>query len=137
MLAPSRARAGFPFAILLAACTVALIAACGNHSHTTGSSTGQGGGAMNTGASTGQGFSSGTQMSDTLTISPPSATITIGTKGVAATQAFTALLNGSPLTSQVSWTLDSYAEGSISGNGTYTTTGLVGGVATVTAAYGG
>jgi hypothetical protein len=72
----------------------------------------------------------------TLSVSPAATTITIASETTPATQTFTALLDGSPLTVPLSWTLDTYAEGTISTAGLYTTKGLVGGTVTVTATYG-
>jgi hypothetical protein len=72
----------------------------------------------------------------TLNVSPAAATITIASETMPATQTFTALLDNSPLAVPLTWTLDTYAEGTISSMGLYTTKGLVGGTVTVTAAYG-
>src|SRR3954470_7556374 len=88
-------------------CCSAMLAACGGSSAhspgTTGSgtttgTTGNGGGGMGGGV----GFDAGPG-THTLTISPPMATITITNKTVPATQAFTAILDGSPVSGSVTW----------------------------------
>ncbi len=117
---------------------VALIAACSHNGSTTGSSGTTTSGSSGTSSASGgggmQGFGGGTP-TQTLTVSPPTATITIASKTTPATQGFTALLNGSPVTGQLAWSLDDYAEGTISPAGGYTTTGLVGGPVKVTVTY--
>ncbi len=132
--------------LLSLTCAGAVLAACGGGTKqvsgtTTGATTGTGG-AGGTGGSAGGGGDDGGILdigdagtTQTLTVTPGTATIAITNKMVPATKTFTALLDGVPATN-VSWTLDSYAEGSISGAGTFTTTGLVGGQAHVTATLG-
>jgi hypothetical protein len=147
MLASLRARS-WHHLVLFLACACALAAACGGGAKQTTSAAGTGAGghsgstassgASHTGGdglggSLGFGSSGGTE---TLTISPPTATITIVDKTMPVSQTFGALLNGSPVSGPVTWTLDTYAEGSISNAGLFTTTGLVGGAVTVTAAFG-
>src|SRR6185437_11573264 len=136
-------------------CAAAVFAACGasngNQASGTGSSTGghatgagsagSTGGEMSSSANSSGGpgggftFDAGNGM-HTLTIKPATATITISSTTAPATQTFKALLDGSPVTGTVAWTLDSYAQGSISPTGALSTTGLVGGTVTVTASYG-
>jgi hypothetical protein len=143
-----RARRVVPW-LLSIACVGAFFAACGSNGANQGATkgSGSGSGAETSGssgsASGGSGGSSGSGIdfdagnsTHTLKVSPAAATITITNKTTPVTQAFTALLDGAPVTGPVTWTLDSYATGSISTTGDFTTTGLVGGVATVTAAYG-
>ena len=123
-------------------CAGAVLAACGSKGspNATGTTSSAGGGGAGGGTTTGHGgggimLDAGPTM-DTLTVSPAVATLTINSKTAPVTQAFTAIFDGSPATGPVAWTLDTYAEGSISGSGTFTTTGLVGGVVTVTATVG-
>jgi hypothetical protein len=139
MLAMLRSRT---LSLLLAlTCGGAMLAACGSKgSHTTGTSStaGTGGGGESTtggGSDGGISFDAG-PTTHTLTISPASAILTINSKTTPATEAFTALVDGSPTTGAVAWTLDTYAEGSIAADGTFTTTGLVGGLVNVTATQG-
>jgi hypothetical protein len=121
----------------LAACggsgaTQAMAGAGGTTAATTSSTSGggeagQGGGLFNP---------DGGDSTQTLTISPKTATITIASQKAPATQAFQALVNGVPAVGNAGWTLSTYAQGDISSKGTFTTTGLVGGQVTVTATYG-
>lgn len=87
-------------------------------------------------ASSSTGFGVGGNTSQSLTIEPPTATITISAKGVPATQSFTAKLGDSVVPTGVNWTLDTYAQGNVDGAGLYTTLGLVGGKVKVTATLG-
>jgi hypothetical protein len=139
MAYPLRARSVLPW-ILPLACAGAVLAACGGGGSTpttsatssgTGAGPNTGGGGL--GGGLGFGGNNGTQ---TLTVSPATATLTVNAKGTPVTQSFAALIDGSPVAGTVGWTLDTYAEGSISGAGTFTTTGLVGGQVTVTATVG-
>jgi hypothetical protein len=100
-----------------------------------GSSSSTGGGANVGGDGGGIGIGGGPNF-DMLTVDPPEATLVITQKGVAMKQGFKALANGNPIGGQVGWTLDSYAQGTIDAAGQFSTTGIVGGKITVTAAYG-
>jgi hypothetical protein len=147
MLASLRARSWFHW-LLFVACVGALIAACGsNGTKQTGGTTGGAGTGSGAGTTTGHGGGShaggGGNLglpdgggNETLTVSPATATITIVDTTTALTQPFGALLDGSPVNGPVTWTLDTYAEGSISAAGLFTTTGIVGGLVTVTATFG-
>jgi hypothetical protein len=128
-------------------CVAAVLAACGSkgtqHASGSGASaststsgSGSGGGESGAGGGDGGLFIEGGPMQQVLTVSPATATVSITNPMVAGTQTFTALVNGSPVTGPVAWTLDSYAEGSIAGSGIFTTTGLVGGAVNVIATYG-
>ncbi len=154
MLAVLRTRAVLTWTLALV-CAVAFFAACGASSGNQASSTASGtgghaagvgstGGSTSSSAGTGGSaegagggftFDAGNGM-HTLTIKPATVTITISSTTAPATQTFEALLDGSPVTGTVAWTLDSYAQGSISPTGAFSTTGLVGGPVTVTASYG-
>lgn len=144
MLHLLRSRAVFP-SLLSLACAGSVLAACGSGAkHTAGTTSGSGGStsaSTGTGGTGGSGQGGGIDLGDggttqVLTVTPGTTTITITNKMAPVMQTFTALLDGAPLTGAVTWTLDSYAEGSISAAGVFTTTGLVGGTANVTATYG-
>jgi hypothetical protein len=149
MLASLRARS-LLLSLLALTCAAAVFAACGGSKATeaAGSASSASGGATSAGpTSSGHGtgghgtggggidFDAGNGV-HTLTVSPKTATLTITNGTTPETQTFEALLDGSPVTSGVTWTLDSYAQGSISAAGGFTTTGLVGGLVNVTATYG-
>ena len=70
----------------------------------------------------------------TLTIDPPTATITITDKGISASEQFSAKL-GNGTTVNPTWLLSNYALGTIDPNGLYTTNGFVAGVIQVKATY--
>ena len=89
-----------------------------------------GGGGLNVDASL------DTSVSHVLTIEPATATLTINSKTAAAKQPFVAKIDGATTSSTITWTLDSYATGSIDPTGVFTTGGLVGGVVTVNAQVG-
>src|SRR6185503_15145970 len=124
--------------LLSVLCSGAAFAACGGGGES-GSSSGP---TMGTGASAGSSGNGGDIgvgggfNTNTLKIDPPAAMITLVDKNTPVTQAFTALNDGIPVSSNVAWTLDTYAEGDISAAGQFTTTGLVGGKVTVTATLG-
>jgi hypothetical protein len=134
----TRARSSFLLVVLLVACLAALFAACDDSATSSSSSSGSGsngtsqGGSMAS-SSTGFGVGGSTQ---SLTIDPPMATITVTSKGTPVMQTFVAKIGDSVLTSGVTWTLDTYAQGNIDGNGAYTTLGIVGGKVKVTATLG-
>lgn len=69
-----------------------------------------------------------------LTVQPPQLTITITDKTTPVVADFKAYVDGNPITP--SWSLDSYAAGSISPAGQFATTGMVGGRFVVTAQLG-
>jgi WD40-like Beta Propeller Repeat len=88
----------------------------------------------------GDGFgSSGTPVNPTdppIVVDPPTATLTITNRGAALSQTFTAKTTGaSPTNVTASWTLDKYEAGQIDAKGSFTTNGMVGGKAKVTAHY--
>ncbi len=134
-----------PFVAVLLTIAVLAVQACGN----SGNGSGFGDGTSGTSGASGSSGSSGDEgglvfgdggsggPSHVLKVSPAAATVTIASKTAPATQAFTATLDGAPLTSQVTWSLDTYAQGSITNAGAFTTTGLVGGLVSVTVAWGG
>lgn len=70
-----------------------------------------------------------------LTVQPPQITLTITNKNQPVLADFKALVNGSPVMS-ASWSLDSYAAGSISPAGQFASNGMVGGQFVVTAQVG-
>jgi len=74
----------------------------------------------------------------TLSISPANPTLTVTSASSPPSQAFTATLTVGPSKKTVvaNWTLSAFTTGTISGTGTFTSNGSVGGVATVTASYG-
>ena len=139
-----RTRASWPLLSIVFAFTLAAFSACGNSSSPSGFDDGNGdggeagsSGASSSGASSGNVFGDGGGVAGhVLGISPASAAITINDKTKPATQAFTATLDGAPLTSQVTWSLDTYAQGDITNAGAYTTTGIVGGAVAVTVTWG-
>jgi hypothetical protein len=146
MLASLRARSWFHW-ILFLACAGALVAACGSNGDKQASSSGGAGGKSSTGSTTthagsgGAGGGGGLGLdpdggTQSLSVSPATATITIADTMTPVAQTFTAMLDGSPVSGPVTWTLDSYAEGNVSSAGVFTTTGLVGGQVTVTATFG-
>src|SRR5262252_8988056 len=102
--------------LLVLACTLALFAACGGSGdRPSGFDNGGGDDAGNTDNGDGGdtlGGDGGT-VGHKLAVSPPTATITINDKAIPASQAFTATLDGKPVTGQITWTLDTYAQGSI------------------------
>jgi len=102
-----------------------------------GTTTGDGGSAAtnNGGGGTGGdlGFGGNLNMNQ-LAVKPAQATITITDKNVPVLADFQAYVNGNPVSP--SWTLDSYAAGSISSAGQFATSGMTGGQVTVTAQYG-
>ncbi|MFO0614967.1 MAG: hypothetical protein U0414_20425 [Polyangiaceae bacterium] len=134
----TRARSSFFFVALLVACLAALFAACDDsaNSSSTSSGTGSGTGSGGSMASSSTGFGVGGSTTQSLTIDPPTATITITSKGAPATQSFVAKSGDTVITSGVTWTLDTYAQGNIDASGAYTTLGLVGGKVKVTATLG-
>lgn len=69
-----------------------------------------------------------------LTIAPAQGTITITDKNTPVQFDFKAFSDGNPITP--SWSLDSYAAGSISSTGQFTSNGMVGGKVVVSARYG-
>jgi len=71
-----------------------------------------------------------------LTVTPPSAMLTI-TNGMIMTQAFTAFLDGTDVTSQVAWSFDRPEVGQFPTSGTFTPTGTAGGQGTVTVSLNG
>lgn len=142
---PRRARSSLLLLVLFLACLAAGFAACDDSTSTTGSGTGASGAAMVTSSdgSSSSGFGVGGSTSQSLTIEPPTATITISTKGTPAAQTFVAKLGDTVVPSGVTWTLDTYAQGNIDGSGAFTTlpytgggVGLVGGKVKVTATVG-
>ncbi len=67
-----------------------------------------------------------------LQVTPQNATLTVS--GPGATQQFTALIAGQPVSAQ--WTIDSVGVGTIDGTGLFTASGTLGGVVNVTATSG-
>jgi hypothetical protein len=128
--------------ILSTLCAGAAFAACGGGgANNTGSNATGHAGATGSGAGTNAGGGGGDLGIDggntqKLTVSPASAMLIITNKAVPEKQTFTALLDGSPVSAQIAWTLDTYAEGAISAAGDFTTTGIVGGTVKVTATLG-
>jgi hypothetical protein len=94
------------------------------------------GGAAGSGVQTAGG---NTQNQDQLLIEPPTATLTITQQGTTYKQPFVAKVGTSSTGSAVtaSWKLDNYQVGNIDTSGTFSTSGIVGGVALVTAEFNG
>jgi hypothetical protein len=127
--------------LLSIVCTGGAFAACGGGDGDPGSgsaSTGSAAGA-NSGGAGGSGgdigFGGNLNM-NLLSIMPAQGTITITDKNTPVPFEFKAYVNGNPVPTGVSWSLDSYAAGSISTAGQFMTTGMVGGQVLVTAQYG-
>lgn len=127
--------------LLSIACVGGTFAACDGGGESTSSSKGAAAGSAGTGnggaGGTGEGGDigfGGQLMMNNLTVVPPQATITITDKNQPVKVDFKALLDGNPITP--SWSLDSYAAGSISQAGQFTTNGMVGGQFVVTARAG-
>lgn len=78
------------------------------------------------------GCSTGSNMQQMLVISPQNVTLTVD-NAVIPTQDFTATLNGSDVTSQVTWSYERPDIGSVAAGSTFTPTGLAGGVGVLTA----
>jgi hypothetical protein len=74
----------------------------------------------------------------TLSISPASVTLTVTSATTPPTKTFEAMLDksGSSKSVTATWSLSDYSFGAISGAGTFTPHGFVGGTVTVTATYG-
>ena len=74
----------------------------------------------------------------TFTLTPTTQTLTVVDPTTPATQAYSAFIDGvQPVDpTMVHWQLSTYAQGTISSGGVFSTTGLIGGVVTVTATYG-
>src|SRR5262245_19371139 len=121
--------------ILAVGCGGAVFAACGggNGDSSATSQSSHSTGSMGTGGDLGLG---GSTNGNNLTIMPLTATITITDKNTPVMQAFTATLNGNPISDKVAWTLNNYNEGDITKVGVFTTTGIVGGKVIVTASVG-
>ncbi len=71
-----------------------------------------------------------------LTVKPPTATVTDVIPGAPATQQFQAYLGSSAVATAANWSIDNAAIGTVDGNGLFTASGLVGGSGTITAQAG-
>ena len=129
--------------LLLFSCILAAVYGCsGDEGESSGGGFGTAGSA---GASTGGSSAGGSSAGGSggldfdasigmLTIDPPTATITITDKGIAASEQFSAKLsNGQTVTP--TWVLSNYTLGTIDSQGLYTSTGIVAGVVQVKATY--
>ena len=128
---------------LVASLTLAGGAACGQSASdgataANGGDGGPSGGGGDAGGALGDGQAEG--VVDALTIDPPSATLHVQ-GGVPVTQTFTAMGStggGAPVAVHAQFTVDSVAAGDIGAStGTFTASGVAGGVVHVTATYGG
>ena len=129
-----------------AAVVIAVPLGCGSsHGTSTGatssSSSGAGGAGGSGGSGSGSFVTSGTRTLTSITVDPPTASVTLD-GGMMATQAYTATATFSdgstqPLTSGVAWAADSAQVGSISGTGVYTANGMLGGSVSIQAQFGG
>jgi len=124
-------------ALVLVVTGVGVLAACGteNESQFPGPPTGESSSSGGEGSSGSSGFggstsSSGNPDDQPITIDPPTATLTITSRGAALTQQFVAKQNGQVI--NAGWQLDQYDSGSIDQKGQFTTTGLNGGKIKVT-----
>ncbi len=125
--------------VLWLSCALAAVAGCGGSDSGVASNSGGGGGAAATdGGGAGGGTGGGIDVdgsSQTLTVDPPTATLTVTSATTAVTQQLTALSNGSAV--PATWTLDTFDIVTIDSSGLATTTGILAGKTVVTATYGG
>jgi hypothetical protein len=137
-----RPRASWLLLSIAFAVFIAAIQACGNGGTPSGFDDGSGdaGSSGSSGSSSG---ASGNVFGDgggtaghVLAITPASAAVTITDKTKPVLQAFAATLDGAPLTTQVTWSLDTYAQGDITNAGAFSTTGIVGGPVAVSVTWG-
>jgi hypothetical protein len=135
-------RGSWLFLSLLLTLAVAALQACGNSSSPSGFDDGSGNGDGGSSGSSSSGGEGGLFGDDggiaghVLAITPSTASLTITDKKTPVTQAFAATLDGAPLTSQMTWSLDTYAQGSVTNAGLFATTGIVGGPVAVTVTWG-
>lgn len=127
---------GFAFTLFLWV-AVALAGAAGCSGEDGGTASNAGGSSGSAGAAGKGGATIDVDGStQTLTVDPPNATLTITSQTSPETQQFTALIDGKQQVA-ASWTLDNYDIVNIDPNGLTTTTGLLTGKVIVTASYGG
>lgn len=130
-------------ALAISCAIVAILAACGSDGDSTfsnldgGADTGTSGSTGNIGPigpfPTNDGSPTETE---SITVDPPSATLTITDRSSPPKQTFTAKnKSGAPVTP--TWTLDDYTAGSIDANGVFTAKGTIGGKVKVIATLGG